>query len=367
MFQSKEEKDNILKIAAGDNIVFGKRALLLISIFEIIMIIGWLLGRFIMNSGVHIEYLFGYSFLLLASAAAYFFLNYVQSDFENRYRLVRTFSTIYDGFLILWALYLTIIDVRYVGDFSSLIFTTIIVITPIVSMIRIRVYVGFHVFGCVSMLLIIHSFDNGNVYADTVNFIVFAFISLIAGLSYYNIKYKGYQRQVAMDYATKKDTLSNLYNRKKLEEMVEFIWKDCVIKNSNITCILCDIDDFKSINDEYGHLVGDEWIKRVADVLKESLIPGEEFCFRFGGEEFLVILPEKGLMDGERFVKTVQSKVALLNREKDILKVTLSYGIYEGKPSLDKESFNSLFSKADELMYQAKKNGKNQYCMKKGE
>ena len=359
-FETEEERQRVLKRAAVDSLASGKRAVPTIMFFEIIMLGMWLLQGGFFSSMEYIAYFIAYTSLLLCSVAAYIILIAVGRDIEHRYHIVEASNVIYDAFLIAWSVYLTAIDAYYSGSFSGIVFITILVIVPVVSFIKPGFYIIFHVAGCGFVLVIISIYTKEAVLANIINFSVFAIISLISSLTYYGVKINSYKRQILLENAAERDALSGLYNRQKLGQMSPMMWESCIEKGMPLTCILCDIDDFKQINDNYGHLVGDEWIKTTADVMKQS--NHNDFCFRYGGEEFIMILPGEDLEAGIQVVEMVQTKLKELRDKPGNIDVTLSFGIYEGMPSAKGDNIEKFFSKADTLMYQAKRNGKNQYC-----
>ncbi len=363
-FDTEAERESVLKRAAADSLASGKRAVPTIMFFEIIMLGIWLFRGGFFSSMEYISYFIAYTSLLLCSVAAYIIMIAISRNFDNRYHSVEMLSVVYDAFLIVWSVYITALDTYYNGSFSGIVFITILVIVPVVSFVKPVFYMVFHVVGCGLLLMIICLYTKDGVLANVINFSVFAIISLISSLTYYGVRINSYKRQVMLEDAAEKDALSGLYNRQKLGQMSPVIWKRCIEKKMPLTCILCDIDDFKQINDNYGHLVGDEWIKAVANVMKQTV--HNDLCFRYGGEEFIMLLPEDTMEAGSHVVETIQAKLKELRKKPGNIEITLSFGIYEGIPSGEVENIEKLFSKADALMYEAKRNGKNQYCAEKG-
>lgn len=359
-FELESEREIVLKRAAADSLASGKRAVPTIMFFEIIMLGMWFLRGGFFSSMEYIAYFIAYTSLLLCSIAAYIILIAVSRDIDHKYHIVEALSVVYDGFLIVWSVYITAVDTYYNGSFSGIIFITILVIVPIVSFVKPVFYMIFHVAGCGLILIIISLYTKEDVLANIINFSVFAIISLISSLTYYGVRINSYKRQVLLEEAAERDALSGLYNRQKLGQMSPMIWQRCIEKKIPLTCVLCDIDDFKQINDNYGHLVGDEWIQTVANVMKQSF--QNDLCFRYGGEEFIVILPGRDLEAAVHVVETIQTGLKALQEKPGGIDVTLSFGIYEGQPSVEGDNIEKFFSKADALMYQAKRNGKNQYC-----
>lgn len=149
-----------------------------------------------------------------------------------------------------------------------------------------------------------------------------------------------------------KDSLTKLYNRKILPKII----KENL--NKKICLIMLDIDNFKKINDTYGHLTGDEVLKKISEILRNTLRK-EDTITRWGGEEFLVLL--QGTENIE-ITKAIANKIrSNIENEnfKDVNKVTASFGVCcDILKGID--YFDKILNKTDEALYKAKANGKNQ-------
>jgi diguanylate cyclase (GGDEF)-like protein len=154
-----------------------------------------------------------------------------------------------------------------------------------------------------------------------------------------------------------KDPLSNLFNRRYIFDYLDERLSNISLEKSSLSVMLIDIDDFKAVNDQYGHPVGDEVIKEIASI-GGDVLRHEDIMGRIGGEEFLCILPRTNSHQSEvianRFIEAI-SAYRFLNNPK--LKITISIGI----ASLSKSSpdSQSLYLHADQALYQAKHAGKN--------
>lgn len=154
-----------------------------------------------------------------------------------------------------------------------------------------------------------------------------------------------------------KDPLTGLLNRRAFYDTIE------KLKNSiPFSIIYLDIDDFKAINDTYGHTVGDKVLKSIGEVLN-NFIRKETKAFRLGGEEFAILLPnldeQESLKIAERIRKVIENHNIRLNENK-IITYTASFGITKYK---DGESVDDFVKRSDEAMYQAKKTGKNRVAI----
>lgn len=158
-------------------------------------------------------------------------------------------------------------------------------------------------------------------------------------------------------YLARHDQLTGALNRRGLEEMFE---KEAARaqRHKRPMCIaLLDIDNFKKLNDNLGHDVGDAALIHLASVIRESMRP-QDSAARYGGEEFIILLPETELEEGSQAVTRLQrelTKEIFLHEHKQTL-ITFSAGITQYRAG---ESLNTIAKRADEGMYQAKQAGKN--------
>lgn len=148
------------------------------------------------------------------------------------------------------------------------------------------------------------------------------------------------------------DHLTGLYNRRLLDIHLD----SCLKKNGEsdgIGVIMMDIDDFKSINDTYGHVVGDQALVEMASVLKKS-VEKEGFIARYGGDEFIVVVPAKDSSDIERVVNEIERKIRLQNeRGSAQYKISLTMGYKKFKCGRGFSKFD-VISMIDKQMYDAK-------------
>ncbi|HWI49981.1 MAG TPA: sensor domain-containing diguanylate cyclase [Rummeliibacillus sp.] len=150
-----------------------------------------------------------------------------------------------------------------------------------------------------------------------------------------------------------RDHLTKLYARKYLDRYVEKSMED----DEFGAFVLCDIDNFKKVNDTFGHQTGDLILKTIAERLQQN-IQHEGICARWGGEEMAIYLPNKELCDT---IEIVNSLIKMIP-ESTNPSVTISSGIAIWKKDSDL-TYQELFQNADVALYEAKNNGKNRYCL----
>lgn len=156
-----------------------------------------------------------------------------------------------------------------------------------------------------------------------------------------------------------KDFLTQLYNRRYFSETSSKILNLSIRHNHKISIIVCDIDNFKEINDTYGHAIGDKVIVSLANILNDNSRQSDIIA-RYGGEEFILLLYNTTLDDTKKIAENIRQiveKVEIITN-KNNLKFTLSLGIAEFNSSLDNDLENTI-NRADKALYKAKINGKN--------
>jgi len=156
------------------------------------------------------------------------------------------------------------------------------------------------------------------------------------------------------------DGLTQLYNHRKFQEILDSEFRRAQRYNTFLSILLIDIDRFKSINDTKGHPVGDEVLKKIAGLIRR-FIRETDFPCRYGGEEFVLVLPNTSTKEAvtiaERIRKSVEKSTFILNNKEE-LNITISIGI-ASYPADTKEK-QELVDKADKALYFAKESGRNQ-------
>jgi diguanylate cyclase len=156
------------------------------------------------------------------------------------------------------------------------------------------------------------------------------------------------------------DPLTGLGNRKYFDRSIETLVQSAITSGEPLSLLMFDIDHFKSFNDSYGHLTGDQVLRLVGMSLKQT-IKGQDITARYGGEEFAVVLPNTALRQAltvaDHIRRAVMSKELKKKSTGEILgRVTISVGVSMLKPGDDTDS---LIERADACLYAAKRAGRN--------
>lgn len=157
------------------------------------------------------------------------------------------------------------------------------------------------------------------------------------------------------------DALTGIRNRSYFDKKYLAEVRRSRREQTELSIVMIDIDHFKSINDNYGHLVGDDCIKLVADVLQRNLKrPSDDVC-RYGGEEFALILPNTDLSGAQQVVEAMRAELESAPYDQDgiVVNMTLSAGVCTTiVQSMEDEK--NILEHADNALYNAKQNGRNQ-------
>jgi diguanylate cyclase (GGDEF)-like protein len=207
-----------------------------------------------------------------------------------------------------------------------------------------------------------------------------AAISIENSLLYANLEQRVQERTLALSLATEKlkaanealekltltDALTQVSNKRHFQQVYEDEWKRAMRSENALTLMLIDIDCFKFYNDTYGHLEGDRCLKAVAGALDRVANRPGDLLARFGGEEFVILLPGIGLdaatLIASRLVEHVRElgiphKSSVADRI-----VTISLGLAQIAPRQEVDP-NDLIVAADQALYRAKTSGRNRYCL----
>lgn len=156
------------------------------------------------------------------------------------------------------------------------------------------------------------------------------------------------------------DELTQLSNRRAFVQELEEAMDDFITNPQNLHIIITDIDHFKKINDNFGHLVGDSILRYFANLMKKHSKPGQLIA-RYGGEEFVILLPHTTLEEAIKQANSMRdalSKVALKRKDtqENLPPITASFGIAEYRKG---DTAKTLVERADQYLYQAKETGRN--------
>ena len=158
------------------------------------------------------------------------------------------------------------------------------------------------------------------------------------------------------------DGLTEVANRRRLEEFLDRELAGAQRHGRALSVAVIDADHFKTVNDKYGHIAGDFVLRKLASVI-QSIIRRDELLARYGGEEFVVVMPSTTLEQGATLGEKIRSLIESTDFEFENRKipVTVSVGVATLQESV--KSVDSFIHSADEALYKAKDQGRNQVCV----
>jgi diguanylate cyclase (GGDEF)-like protein len=160
------------------------------------------------------------------------------------------------------------------------------------------------------------------------------------------------------------DGVTGIGNRRRFDDRLATEWMRCGRHGLPLTVILIDIDHFKLYNDHYGHLAGDECLRRVAQLLQATIRRADEVAARYGGEEFVLLLPDVPLPEAvtvaQRCMDSLRDAALAHPRSPTAPIITFSMGIASVVPRPEAGS-DTLVQAADAALYRAKYGGRNRF------
>lgn len=206
------------------------------------------------------------------------------------------------------------------------------------------------------------------VYLDVLDFaILHVVFTLIGGiLAFYFVKYIRRNSELFLKYQeySRKDSLTNLFNVRSFYHYYHQYLNDAKEKGTPLILIMLDIDRFKTINDTYGHMAGDEILKQLATLIKNEA-GDDAITSRNGGEEFSIMYSSKNIDEVYKIAEHIRSLVAQTPFQlpnKKVVQLTVSMGIAQYEQYM--QSDFALYQVADNALYEAKNKGRNRIVIK---
>lgn len=162
------------------------------------------------------------------------------------------------------------------------------------------------------------------------------------------------------------DSLTGIPNRRSLDDFMNREWKKSIREKIPLSIVMIDIDFFKNYNDTYGHLEGDDCLKKVAAEIAKSLKRPADFAARYGGEEFIVVLPNTDRQGAKDVAERIRRNIEILNiphassKITDYITVSLGTSTFTNNDaSYDRKKMEGFIKSSDDALYKAKQSGRN--------
>lgn len=203
-----------------------------------------------------------------------------------------------------------------------------------------------------------------SLYNMLISFAILGFFSILYVVEIRNSRRELERKNTELNMLASYDNLTQLLNRYSMDTIMNNTWVEALSEKKTFTLVLGDIDDFKNVNDTYGHTCGDMVLSGVAHLFKDTLSPGDAIC-RWGGEEFLLMI-KKPYKVAQQQIENVRKKIegSSFHYKEDVIHITMTFGMIEFDQTF---GINDMIQMADKMMYQGKNHGKNQvvtYCNK---
>lgn len=374
-----ENNEQFRKELAKRNLTTGHIALIFITAFELLNLFFRLIFfRNHTDKFYEAIYIIIYSTLSLISIAALILVVRYKKSINKSYKKASFLVYAYLVFIMLWSIVKTLVDFTahgYIINFFTALTgcSCLVFLRPRVSAIFLSSYY------IISMILL--AFFDNEIPLDAYFYVNTAFItiiSIIISLTRYFSLVKEYKFQLKITEQNRElrymnktlnklnlelkrvsetDRLSELYNRWYLDTKLSEVWEDCLNQEKTLTALMMDIDDFKQINDKYGHFAGDECIRKISKILLKHTTPISAICFRFGGEEFLILMPDCQADEAYKISEKIRHDISSHKLVYD-MRISISGGICSVVPN-SKIKPEELINRADKALYYAKAKGKN--------
>lgn len=169
--------------------------------------------------------------------------------------------------------------------------------------------------------------------------------------------------QAQLEALSRQDALTGVPNRRRFDEVAWQSWRRHLQTGEQLAVILLDVDHFKAFNDHHGHPAGDQCLRLVAGALQAALADGDGTLARWGGEEFIVLLPHTDEVVASRVAARLVRAVQALQLRHEASStgevVTISAGVALGRPAMDGLDLSAMVARADRALYEAKRQGRN--------
>lgn len=334
-------KKEFLQLNFKKNWRFYRYFLLLIIVLEIFMII-YGLSTFDFTETRRVAYFCSYVFLLLFSIISLILgYKFIKDSKYDRYGIINFIT--YSIIIIFWSAFVSALDM--IGDGYAVTYLTIL--AAIGSMIAISplFFAGIALLSTASIVLILSAFNVPVGLPFYINHTIFLIVAIAVQTRAYFATNELYNLNIKLEQQTKIDGLTNVFNRRYLDMYMTKL----VEEKRQFTFALIDVDNFKTINDQYGHSIGDISLSMIASMLSKAF--GEN-VFRYGGDEFAVV----SFLTQHEVSQIICSINEELKKNQGEFLLQMCAGIFQCDRNNDERQ---IFELADKALYQAKNTGKS--------
>ncbi len=306
-----------------------------------------------------------------------------RKDVKRHAKPVLAGVLVYTAFTFVWTSVILLFVPRLPSESIALYFAIVLGAAMLTYLRPTRSIPLFIINHIVFILLFIGAYGkSGPIYNNLFNATIVVMLALTVSVSHYCNARRVFKDQMIIKTKNSEieeinhklsvlvhtDALSGLNNRRFLDDYLPMIWHNAVTAQAPIAVLMLDIDDFKCLNDYFGHQAGDKCITQVARLIKDHTDAGKDYVLRYGGEEFAALMPETTVAQAAATAEAIRAGVEALgiqNPDSPLHKIiTVSVGLYGAVPTGDSTP-KRFFSYADKALYEAKKSGKNRVVIYK--
>ena len=293
-----------------------------------------------------------YGVLVLVALITFAYCIFIYKKTKTNENSLQVMAIIFCVSLSYYGVFISIMDLQVGRDGNIFILTQIMILGNMTLIPFIHIISSFSIF---FVYAICAYAQNSFTLQNGANLVLVWGVLIVIATMRYHSNLKMYEYQEQMDYYSSHDGTTGLFNRLAMVGHLPYYM------NEQVIVMMCDIDDFKKINDTYGHDVGDDILIRFGKLLKEHF--GDYGCFRYGGDEFAVISET----EESTFIKKcekLRGDFEDYTVKSTPVKLSFTGGYVVGSIK-DVSEFNELVKKADILLYESKENIKSQVIGKK--
>ncbi|MEA5143365.1 MAG: GGDEF domain-containing protein [Oscillibacter sp.] len=337
-----------------ENMRFGLLVAMISGFFEILILIRYgIFGN--RDSGWYWQRLYSYLVFFFSSTGMSVFASLALRGKVKSHRRIAFVGMAYCLIALGWSMFISGVD--YSRDGQILVFCTVVLGCAGFSFWRPSRSIFLYLITGVSFYAVLYRID-GAYRVNVYNYLIFFIVCFLVNASRYHMKVDSTTAQMKLEKMGRRfrklslyDELTGVLNRRSLFLLQE----ECM--RQPLFLMMMDLDDFKKVNDMYGHSVGDEVLRQFASILRHYFTA--EAVYRYGGEEFVVALCSPELPAVLEKFEKARADAAQIAMEKQSLPITFSGG-YALAEMKDRETFEQLLKAADMALYKAKHRGKNQ-------
>lgn len=378
---SEQEKSEFLALYASMNVTRSKLTAIAFIVLEAIMLIIYLVSKdHVMYKGIGDMYAWMYLAMLFTMIIFLFVFIRLGRDVEKHVKTIIRTGVFFSIFILAYCAGISLLDQLTNGQIIVYAIAIVaLAVTPIFSpCLLLVIYMVIHV----AFLVLLPSFQTSSelFFANCLNSTTFILMSWVISVMRYKQAIEEFLNKKLMLEKTQKlhdmnkeleemnrklevlsrtDQLTGVFNRLMLEEKMKVEWNGCMKKSLPLTLIMVDIDSFKSYNDHYGHQKGDDIIIKVASCLSDCIAQTAGTVGRYGGDEFLLIIPDLDKDEAHDLADRIKVKVEEMAiphlHAKASNHITVSAGVHSAVPKEDM-TIRRFFHITDEALYKAKEN-----------